>query len=160
MKNAFKILVLLSAVCAVVTFSGCNVLFPFNPTGNWVLTDDILYCDDNMIEHTGSEELSQRKMIYVFEKNGTGYIEVSGTKVYKFDYVCTEDSVTLTIDNKPLNMAANVNPENTTTEVKYVLDSDNDLVGAKLKRTDESDIADENGHTHHYKEEIILEKTL
>ena len=160
MKKAISLIAVAAAATAVFAFSGCSAVFPFNPTGKWVLTDNILSENGTEKEHITQKDMAYKDLSYIFDKNGSGHIDVNGTRIYNFKYECGDKSVTLTIDNTPVDPKLNVGEQNKITTVEFKLESDSDIVGSKMIRTDETDFRDTEGNEHHLQEQFIITKTL
>ena len=94
-----RLLSALSAVLIIVTFlSGCSD-FEFNPVGIWRLTEESLYVDDQLIQNEKKGQDGQYKLDYCFNKSGTGYITVNGSKTLDFTYKYDGKSVTVYLND-------------------------------------------------------------
>lgn len=82
---------------ASLMMSGCSD-FTFNPIGKWAMTDDILYSNGKEIQHTTADDMIYKDFLIIFEKSGTGYINVNGTKTNTFTYEYTDNDVSVKFD--------------------------------------------------------------
>ena len=84
------ILVLISAVM-IISVCSCSD-FGFNPTGHWKFVSDTLYADGKEVDVTLAEENNiLDNIVIIFEKSGTGYINVYGEKTEFFTYSYDEN---------------------------------------------------------------------
>ncbi len=158
MKKLLKLLIISAAAFALISFSGCGLL-PFNPTGRWVFTDDVLYANGKESDHAREEDMPFGDMSYVFDKNGTGRIEVNGTPTYYFYYTVNDKDVKMFLnkrvkDNSKSGNTVDMEPF----EIDLTLVSDNDFVGAQMQNVVEDDSTDEDGNTTHFKEVLTYTK--
>lgn len=98
MKKIISALVSVCLVFSMVILSGCSD-FAFNPIGKWKLTDDILYdADGHEMSHETDDDMLNQNIFYVFEKSGTGYKDINGTKTLTFTYEYNDEEISVTFE--------------------------------------------------------------
>ena len=91
-----KIFLFLTLIFTVLSVGGCSD-FGFNPTGHWAFVSDNLYANDELIDSANPENIFMLgKVTMVFEKSGTGYIDVDGFKSDFFRYSYDDKTITVT----------------------------------------------------------------
>ena len=144
MKKIFLILTIILTVLSVV---GCSD-FGFNPTGHWAFVSDNLYANNELIDSATPDNVPMLgKITMVFEKSGTGYIDVDGFKSDFFRY--SYDDKTITIKYLP-----NEHHSDEVT-VKFSVSQ----VDSTIYRTTTEDKNDSDGNNIHY-EEIFAYKRV
>ena len=91
--------IILFFIIAVISVSMCGCSdFGFNPTGQWKFVSDNVYDDKGSLIDSALAEDNDvlNDMLMVFEKSGTGYVQVSGIRSDEFTYSYDNNSVTLT----------------------------------------------------------------
>ena len=135
-----RIFLILAIIFTVLSAGGCSD-FGFNPTGHWQFESDNLYANNELIDSATPENVFMLgKITMVFEKSGTGYIDVAGIKSDFFRY--SYDDKTITITYLP--------DEHHSDEVTVKFNVSQ--VDSTIYRTTTEDQKDSDGNSIHYEE--------
>lgn len=143
MKKFFLFLV---TIITILSVGGCSD-FGFNPTGYWEFVSDDLYADEKLIDSADFNNVSLlENIIMVFEKSGTGYIDIQGLKTDFFRYKYDDKTITVTY-------IPNEYHDNEVT-VKFSVSQ----VDSTIYRVSTENKKDSDGNVIHYKEIFSYKK--
>ncbi len=147
---------LAAVTLALVIFTcGCSD-FRFNPIGSWEYHEEIYYLDGKEVSRVEKEEMPYGGMTYIFEKSGTGYIDVDGYRSMDFTYDYDDEHILMHMAVP--DALGSPNAATHTVDVEYKVYDSTENSPAKLIRTEEYNTKDENGKTVAVKNEYILLK--
>ncbi len=144
-------------IFSLIIMSGCSD-FEFNPLGTWEYSEEIYYIDGKEVNRVEKNDMLYGGMKYIFEKSGTGYIDVANYRSQEFTYDYDDKNVFVHLIIPDDMDASKIPNNNGIVETEYtVYDSDGDSP-AKLIRTEEYKAKDENGKEVSVKTEYVLVK--
>ena len=157
MKKYFSGLLSAVLILSLIVLSGCSD-FDFNPLGRWEYHEEIYYVDGKEVRRVGKEDMAYDSMTYIFEKSGTGYIEVDDTHTIDFTYDYDDKNIFMhMILSDKLNKSEIANKDGMV-DVEYTVYNNEKDGSEKLIRTEEYKAEDENGKEVSVKCEYILLK--
>lgn len=133
-----------AAAAAAMMLSGCSD-FSFNPVGTWKFEADIVYANNQELEHSTSKDMPF-ETLYVFGKCGTGHILVDGDILRNYTYEYDDNTVLLHVaDSKDSSVIY---------DLTFHLSED----GKSLVRKEDSAYVDDDGEVIPCREEFVFVK--